>query len=198
MRYREDAGRSMVEVIGYISVLMVITASIGKMVTNAYSDYKMSKATLQVTELAGAISKAGAIDVNYDEVVNMINGDASLSDVKKAEGLKFIPTSFRHNGHKIYHAFGGVVEVSASNNKFSFTFTKLERNQCIELAVKDWSKDRFADLYSIQINTHDTLYWPVYSGSSDNALPVTRAIAAGVTDNGLCDQASNSITWTFN
>lgn len=229
-RKQQQYGRSMIEMMGYIAVVMAFTVGIGHMISGAYGDYKFSKANMQITDLANSISKAGAIEENYSLIIDMINGTGEVTNTQKAEGLKLIPSSFRVKGRKIFHAFGGEVkigipasdDVSGTNyeNKFYITFYNLNRNQCIDLAVKDWLKSKYADLYAIIINgiSGAAWYWPAYttmkttvpdeeseSGEKEVSvgytLPVKRSAVAGtsVTEDGQCkDNNSNTIMWVFN
>ena len=220
----EQCGRSMIEMMGYIAVVITLMVSIGHLITNAFNDYKTSKASLQIGEFADVISKAGAIEEDYTLIVDMINGTGGASATQKAEGLKMIPSSFRVKGRKIFHAYGGEVkvgipateDVSGINdtyqNKFYITFYNLNRTQCIELAVKDWLSNKYSDLYAIIINGSSGAgwYWPAYtsgggaSGCSGNTcvLPVKRSAVAGTDatqDDGQCkDNNGNTIMWVFN
>lgn len=197
-KIKTQSGRSMVEMMGYLAVVMVLMASIGRIVANAYGEYKISKASVQLTELSSAIVKASAIDLDYSEVVSMINGTHS-SDVKKAEGIKMIPSSFRTSSdNKIYNAFGKQVYVGVTTDKkLSIRYEGLTRDQCIALAMKDWINNKVADLYSITINDY-VWSWPIYS-TDGNVLPVKRSAVAGVEDDGQCYKATeNIIMWVFN
>ena len=211
---REQSGRSMIEMMGYIAVVMALTTSMGYLVSKVYGNYKISKASLQVSDLANVISKAGSIEANYAEIVAMVRGDNTVTinnvtkEVDKVEGRKMIPSSYRvketDSARQIYHAFGGAVTISHPNDdtsKFAITFANLNRNQCIELAMKDWMHNKYADLYSITIND-STWNWPIYGVASGNStLPIKRSAVAGVGDNdeGACsDDTSNSIMWVFN
>ena len=90
---QQQYGRSMIEMMGYIAVVMAVTMGIGHMISSAYGDYKFSKANMQITDLANAISKAGAIEENYSLIIDMINGTGGVTNAQKAEGLKIIPSS---------------------------------------------------------------------------------------------------------
>ena len=202
-----ESGRSMIEMIGYMAVVITVTASIGQLVYKAFGEYKFSKASMQATELANAITRAGAIEANYGRIVDMINGESSnIGD--NNEGLKMIPSSFRVRGRAIYHAFGGLVTVGTpsagsadTSAKFSITFSGLNHKQCVDLALKDWSKNKYVDLDSIVINTTNVWYWPIYGGGAGgNELPVKLAtVAGGENDDGQCNQGNNNnIMWVFN
>ncbi|MBR3662563.1 MAG: hypothetical protein IKN67_04715 [Alphaproteobacteria bacterium] len=192
MNQNTQSGRSMVEVMGYMVVVMLLAAGLGKIVAGAYGEYKFSKASLQLSDYAVAITKAAAIDATYEDVIQKINSGDS-------EAKKLLPSSYRVNSNKVRHAFGGEVTVGTYDaDKFYITFSGLEKDQCIELAMKDWINNRIVDLYTIKVND-DIWYWPIYH-AGDNALPITYAKVAGTTDdNGQCtDGDENSIMWVFN
>lgn len=192
MRYRTfESGRSMVEMMGYMAVAMTLIVAVGRIVSNAFEEHRYSVASVQLGDLAAAISAAGAMETDYSAVVNNVKS--------------YVPTSFRVAGNNIYHTFGGKVIVSVpgtDKDKFAIEYKGLRRKQCIELGMKSWERNRNVDLYGIIVNGSG-YYWPVYkSGVSDTyKLPMTRARLTGTSDgdNGACDKASdNEITWIFN
>ena len=99
-----ERGRSMVEMMGYLAVMMAVVIAIGRIVTNAFDTHRYSTATLQLTELATSIVKAGAIDVDYREILQDINGEGNENGLNGANGenkMNLIPSSFRRAGNKI-------------------------------------------------------------------------------------------------
>lgn len=215
----------MVEIMGYMVVTMFLIAGVAKIVTSAYGEYKLSQASMQISDFAGTVVKASAADVNYVEIINIINGKSasggnSQSSLEEKERKRLIPKSFRVIGNDIYNVFGGEVLVgvpSSDDNielpgdKFYIQFFGLDRDQCISLMSKEWSNNRVVDLYAIVLNG-DSLnggsywFWPIYhpiKTSGEHALPVQMAEVAGTGDgtnaNGLCkDETENNIMWVFN
>ena len=204
-----QSGRSMVEMMGYLMVTMSLIVAIGSIVSSAFDNHKYSVASLQLGELVGGIVKSSAIDVDYTQVINNIN----------AGKREFIPNTFRVVGTKIYHAFGGEVSVGTCasttsefckdrEDKFFVVYDNLSRKQCIELALKDWSKNQYADLYALIIGSN-VWYWQAYgtgdlkssSGSGNvKAFQVQRSQLTGTsdTDTGACANSGNKIIWVFN
>lgn len=210
LKETQQSGRSMLEMMGYMGVVIVIVAGISKLVNNVFGEFRMSEASNQLTELSTAIVQASAIDIDYKDVINAIKNGT-------AEGKKVIPSSFRVSGsganQKIYHALGGNVAVGITSdeacsladtcNKFTITFEGLSREQCIELAMKDWQSNKISDLYAIVINNKYYWYWPIYTAftASDTikSLPVVRSAVAGTDSEGECETGrTNSIMWMFN
>lgn len=192
-----QSGRSMIEVMGYMAAVMAVIAGVSKIITGSYNQYKLSKASIQVSDLASVIVKASTVDPNYDDIIK------SIKDGTK-EGRRLLPTSFKMNeSKKIYHAFGGEATLGILNDKFTITFTGLTREQCIELGMKEWINNKIVDLYGIDINGNQWA-WPIYADTTSgiSALPTKRSALAGkdLNDNGQCNKPgkSNSIMWIFN
>ena len=192
-----QSGRSMIEVMGYMAAVMAVIAGVSKIITGSYNQYKLSKASIQVSDLASVIVKASTIDPNYDDTVDAIKQDTN-------KGRRLLPSSFKmDNDKKIYHAFGGEATLGILNDKFTITFTGLTREQCIELGMKEWINNKIVDLYGIDINGNQWA-WPIYADTTSgiSALPTKRSALAGkdLNDNGQCNKPgkSNSIMWIFN
>lgn len=199
-----QSGRSMIEVMGYMAAVMAVIAGVSKIITGSYNQYKLSKASIQVSDLASVIVKASTVDPNYNDTVDAIKNGTDT-------GLRLLPSSFKMDNKKIYHAFGG--EVALGNppkddgegydlSKFYIKFENLTREQCIELGMKEWINNKVVDLYGITINGHDWT-WPIYAGTTSgiSALPTKRSALAGkdLNDEGQCKPGkSNSIMWIFN
>ncbi len=210
---KTQTGRSMIEMMGYLMVAMGVIIAVGRIVSSAFDTHKYSVASLQLTELVGTMVRSSAIDVDYTEVVDKV----------KEGKRELIPNSFRVVGSgsntKIYHAFGGTVEVGIFDDnpeRFFVRYNSLSKKQCVELALKDWHRNQYADLFAVAVGTW-TWYWQTY-GSGDNLsnalsfssnetcsgkvcrLPTTRAKLTGVGDNdGQCtDGRNNTVTWVFN
>ena len=192
-----QSGRSMIEVMGYMAAVMAVIAGVSKIITGSYNQYKLSKASIQVSDLASVIVKASTVDPNYDDTVDAIKQGTN-------KGRRLLPSSFKmDNNKKIYHAFGGEATLGILNDKFTITFTGLTREQCIELGMKEWINNKIVDLYGIDINGNKWT-WPIYADTTSgiSALPTKRSALAGkdLNDEGQCTKPgkSNSIMWIFN
>ena len=249
MNYKiSEKGRSMVEMMGYLMVMMSVIIAIGKIVSSAFNNHRYSTATVQLTDLATSMVKAAALDVDYTFVLKDILGASGnepsdcLSGghyVIKSDGdtMKIIPPSFRKAGNKLYHVFGGEVGICKSTFKecagvansngqcpgdlkarvdqFSITYAGLNKKQCVELAMKNWQKNQYVDLYAIIINGKNNWFWTAYGDENGTAVkldegkcdtagttcafPIKRAKLSGVGKNdGQCKENNNTVTWVFN
>ena len=186
-----ETGRSMVEMLGYMVVVVSIIMAVSKIISSAFEQHKYSQASIQLGELATSITRTAAVDPNYEDLINGINN-------KNSEAMKVIPPSFSVNDGKIYNAFGGEVEINLEGtNSFYIEYAGLSRKQCIELAMKNWQQNKVVNLKSITINQNDQWFWPSYQTDDDCCtLPVTREKVAGVDDEGQCSE-DNTIRWIF-
>lgn len=222
----------MVEMMGYLMVMMSVIVAIGKIVSSAFNNHRYSTATMQVTDLATSMVKAAALDVDYTFVIEDVNGDNKM---------KIIPPNFRKVGKKLFHVFGGEVKIEESPNydpdcceemgycdekckrkdQFSITYAGLNKKQCIELAMKNWTKNQYVDLYAVYINDIGW-FWLAYGDSKGKgdeltqldsgecgkdadgkticAFPMKRSILTGTGGDsvGQCAESGNNITWVFN
>lgn len=206
-----QSGRSMIEVMGYMAAVMAVIAGVSKIITGSYNQYKLSKASIQVSDLASVIVKASTVDPNYNDTVDAIKNGTDT-------GLRLLPSSFKMDNKKIYHAFGGEVTLGhppyenehnnehntcCDLNKFYIKFENLTREQCIELGMKEWINNKIVDLYGININGNKWT-WPIYADTTSgiSALPTKRSALAGkdLNDEGQCNQPGkgNFIMWIFN
>ena len=157
----EEAGRSMVEMLGVLAIVGVLSIGGISGYSKAMAKFKLTKAQDQITMLLMNIRTAFATSPNYDGLNNTsaVNYNIAPGDM--------VPGG---SGSKINHAFGGDVTVkvtdsSGSEDKtagqyFFIKLDKLGREACVSLATSDWGTD---GLVSMTVN----------DGSSD----VTKAAA---------------------
>ena len=201
-----QAGRSMVEVMGYMVVSMFLIAGVAKIVAGAYGEYKLSQAVIQLSDLAGVIVRVSAADSSYEATVNLLRSGS-------AEAKRLVPKSYRYDSSagKIYNVFGGEVQISVPINpirtdhggdQFAIQYFGLDKEQCIALMTKEWINNRVVDLYAIALNNSNYWFWPIYHPDqylAEHTLPVQVIEVAGTGDgDGLCAESNNNILWVFN
>ena len=217
LKKQTQVGRSMIEIMGYMVVATFLMAGVAKIITSAYGEYKLSQASMQISDFAGVIVKASAADVSYEGIINIIKGKSAKggstqSELEAKERKRLIPRSFRIIGEKLYNVFGSEVSVSIPDgdisdhpgDQFAIQISDVDKDQCITLMSKEWANNRVVDLYAIVLNSNNYWFWPIYhpiKNSGERALPVKIADVAG-TDSGtnaegLCKD-ENNIMWVFN
>ena len=177
MKQISECGRSMIEVIGVLAIIGVISVALAKTIMSVYDKYKISRVTQQITELKKNISN------RY-----VANGDYSIIDISEMLTENIVPADMKNSG-TVEHSFGGAVTIFGDTDTYSVTFPRLTQQACVELALMNWVFSGDSDLFRLKIN--DTEFnWPIVN-SAGAQLPVTASDAmTACSDNA-------TITWTF-
>lgn len=186
---QEQSGRTMLEAIGYISVMIAVTIALTATVNSGYDRFRTGRINQQLVDLKKVISQRYVAAENYKDV-----SFQTLVDEK------IVPHDMVGKHNRPTHAFGGFVSIGkAGNNElYVITFQDVPQKACIELGSKLWVVNDGSDLYSMTINSI-TWAWNEYNpdffaGSIRNhLLPATVADVSKA-----CNQKSNNIRWSFN
>lgn len=177
----DEKGSTMLEVIMVFGIIAVLSVGVIMLVNKVMDRYKVSVAGTQIQTLRKNISNRYLATGSYKDVT-MSNVDDLFAD-----GV--IPKNMYSNG-KLYHAFGGTVQISGTNNgKFNVSFVNLSKKACVELAMLNWKVDDTSFLDSLNIGAIDYTWVP--SGITSHILPIKIEEA-----DDLCGDGS-TITWTF-
>ena len=182
----EQSGRTMIEAIGYISIMITITVALTTAVNTGYNRFRLGRVNQQLVDLKKVISQRYVAAENYKDV-----SFQTLVDEK------IVPHEIRDGKH----AFGGSVMIGSANSTGSvyfILFDKLPRQACIELGSKLWVVNDGSDLYAMTINSKASWVWKnnqdLVSGITNNK----RYLPATVTDvTEACTEDSNNIHWFF-
>ena len=136
----EQAGRSMVEMLGVLAIIGVLSVGGISGYSKAMAKFKLTKAQDQISMLLMNIRTAFATSPNYGGLTN-----SAAIDYNIAPGDMIVGSS------GINHAFGGAVSVSACNASgtdatsngqyFYIQLDHLGREACVSLATSDWGTD---------------------------------------------------------
>ena len=177
----EQSGRSMVEMLGVLAIIGVLSVGGISGYSKAMAKYKLTKAQDQMAMILINIRTAFASAPSYNGLnnsngilMNIIPGDMLPSGIGKASGT-------------VKNAFGGDVTLAASedNTQFKITFSGLGKEACSSLGSSDWGSD---GLVSVAINDATYSY-----GSDVLPIPPGTAIADCDAEGG----ATNEIVWTY-
>ena len=189
----EERGSTLVETLGVIAILFVVSSGVWKVISSGMNRYRMSQAVSQLQSLQKNIVRRYAAAGNY----NALSGGNILEEFHKD---KLLPAQMAYANGKAYHTFGGEITVNVgqivgwgeSSYSFKITYKNLTAPQCAEMASISWVGNDFANIVSIQVGT-SKFEWPSSSSSdSDNVLPLTRAKASSV-----CAGGSKDVIWEF-
>ena len=169
----EQNGRSMVEMLGVLAIIGVLSVGGISGYSKAMAKFKLTKAQDQLTMLLMNIRTAYATSPSYSGLssANAINYNLAPSDMI--------------SGTSLHNAFGGNVVLATSNDNlnFSISFEGLGKETCASLASTDWGTDGLVSI-TLTDNTPHTV----------DQLPISLPDAFSGCSS---EVANNTITWTY-
>ncbi|HCU58744.1 MAG TPA: hypothetical protein DIC64_02050 [Alphaproteobacteria bacterium] len=206
-------GRTFIETIAYIMVMITVTVSFASLVSRGYYKYECSAIQQELTDLKKTISMRYSIDgqyanVKWDDLCEDGIGPRSLmpericsEDDEKVQ--------CRCSSQRGLHTFDGPVNIGPSDcnssnthcNTFFIEFKELPQDICAQLASKAWDTMDGSDLDRLKVN-NTTWGWPNSPitdengnrNQADKEFPVLVDDAIGACIEGY----ENKITWYFN
>ena len=166
----EQSGRSMVEMLGVLAIIGVL--SVG-----GISGYSKAMAKYKINQ---------CLDHNQ----------TSFADATTANIIALgIPTADMLNaaGNAMVNPFNGGITVNpgAASTSFTITYSGFDKNTCQSIALADWGASASSGLISLKINNGTAHTW---GGAANASLPLSISRAAAECSNAT---NTNSITWEY-
>ena len=179
----EQSGRSMIEALGYISVMIMLTIALTASVNSGMNRFKLGRINQELVDLKKAISQRFVAAENYKDIsFDTLNND------------KVIPNSLRNKRH----SFGGDVSIGKGDENgstFYIEFKDVPAIACAELGSRLWIVNDGSDLDAMDINGK-TWAW-AYSTSVDHSNYELPAKATDIAT--ACKKGNeNKLKWVFN
>lgn len=198
----EQTGRSMVEMLGVLAIIGVLSVGGISGYSKAMAKYKLTKAQDQITMLLMNIRTAYATSPSYSGLTTaavaayniapgeMIVGDATIGDAGTTGTVTL-------NG-----AFGGAVNVASLGTRDSYFYIQMRAlapEACRSLASSDWGADGLVMMSvgaDAEVTLDDAAVDETCETADDNFcagdLPLGLATAAS-----QCNHSLNQITWVY-
>ncbi|MBE6451479.1 MAG: hypothetical protein E7016_05905 [Alphaproteobacteria bacterium] len=178
-----QSGRSMIEAIGYISVMIMLTTALTASVNSGMHRFKLGRINQELVDLKKVISQRFVSAENYKEV----SFDILIDE-------KIVPYDVRDKKH----SFNGGVKIGkgdANGNTFYIEFDDVPLQSCTELGTRLWVVNDGSDLDAMDINGKTWAWEYSNSVSSSNyKLPAKPTDVAKA-----CKQGNeNKLKWYFN
>ena len=181
----EQSGRSMVEMLGVLAIIGVLSVGGIAGYSKAMTKFKINKSMDQISMLVANIR-------------TLFSGQRNYSGLSNANAISFgiIPGEMDGGGAVITNAFAGDVTLGTTgvngNNDAGFTikYDGLGQEACVTMATSDWGSGSSSGLISMTVSASDT-GGSTYSGTD---LPVSLINAA---NNCKCTTATCSIQWNY-
>lgn len=193
----EQSGRSMVEMLGVLAIIGVLSIGGISGYSKAMAKYRINKTLDQISTLVMNIRTLYASAVNY---AGLNNGVAVQMGIIPRDMLQAARGSTVASGINIINVYGGQIKLTAGgtdNRNFYVTYSGLPMEACVSIATADWGSQAGSGLQSIgvgasksgkdegeSLTTHEIDTLPL-------SLSVAAANCSGSGDNG------NTIKWTY-
>ncbi len=217
MKHINENGRSMVEMLGVLAIIGVLSVGGIAGYSKAMNKYKINKTTDQVSMLVANIRTLFSSQGNYDGLDN----SAAVKFGVVPEDMYEAGSS---GGLSMHNAFNGAVTIEASparagqaDEAFIIEYAGLTSEACVTVATGDWGSGQGSGLIAITAGADenaeagelssvgtalDTIYTSGSTGTAAIAIPgdatyptpmtITNAVAAC---NG--DGSTNVVAWKY-
>lgn len=177
----EQSGRSMVEMLGVLAIIGVLSVGGISGYSKAMAKFKLTKAQDQITMLLMNIRTAFSGSSNYEGLNNTTAVQLNIVPGDMLPGG--IGTAVTSSGG-IINAFSGkvVLGTAGSNQHFTLEFGGLGKETCTSLASSDWGTEGLVKM-TVNNTEHD-----------QQALPIKATTAVSECQNA---NSTNKITWEY-
>ena len=209
-----QSGRTMIEMILYISLLIVLATGIAKTIGHGFDRYAIGRTSQQVNELKKSVIQYTATSEDYKEIAcDDCTQDSDIYNPLKKNGFnkmlndKAIPYDMKHRTHQLggLIALGCATDISSSDVKnnymFYITFNTIPKAACVEILTlgQFYSEGSEADTIIVNMGEgyekafqfkHSLFDIPNAIEITQHTLTMDQAVSA-------CSQPNNTLTWIF-
>ena len=173
----EQNGRSMVEMLGVLAIIGVLSVGGIAGYSKAMTKFKINKSMDQISMLVANIR-------------TLFSGQRNYSGLSNANAISFgiIPGEMDGGGGVI--TIGTAAQNGNADAAFTIKYEGLGQEACVTMATSDWGSGSSSGLVNMTVSAADK-GGTTYSGTD---LPVTLINAAA---NCNCTTATCSIQWTY-
>lgn len=185
----EQSGRSMVEMLGVLAIIGVLSVGGIAGYSKAMTKFKINKSMDQISMLVANIRTLYSGQRNYSGLDN-----------KNAILFGIIPNEMGNSGSVITNAFAGDVEIKTAAvgtnaaGAFTIKYKGLGQEACVTMATADWGSGSSSGLVQMNVGKTEADGAKFEGTTGDSALPVSLTNAAANCD---CATAVCSIKWTY-
>lgn len=143
----DQSGRSMVEMLGVLAIIGVLSVGGIAGYSKAMAKFKLTKAMDQVSTTVTNIRTLYSGQPNYDGLTT------ATAIAMGAVGAEMLNGDKTTSASVAYNAFNGKVFISTTADKQSFivTFTGLGKEACVALGSADWGSGSGSGLVSVAV-----------------------------------------------
>ena len=153
MKYTNESGRSMVEMLGVLAIIGVLSVGGIAGYSKAMNKFKINKTTDQVSMLVANIRTIYSTQGNYD---GLDNANAISFGVIPNDMIKTSTDGSGKTSTDLRNAFGGSVIIAAAEARegsykeaFTIEYNGLSDEACVTLATGDWGSGQSSGLLGV-------------------------------------------------
>ena len=191
----EQSGRSMVEMLGVLAIIGVLSVGGIAGYSKAMAKFKLSKAMDQVTTIVTNIRTLYASQPSYSDLTTEVAIRIGAIPTEMLNGVS--PTS----ATAVYNAYSGKVGVFSSTDgtDFGILFLGLGKEACVALLTADWGRESGSGFVTVGANSSASI------SSNLNSSSIGRILGNGKKDMTLSDATTlcdgtgdtNNVAWQF-
>ena len=166
-KYKEQSGRSMIEMLGVLAIIGVLSVGGIAGYSKAMNKFKTNQVADQVSMLIANIKTMYAQQSSYEGLNNVTAVDMGLvpDELGTTAGRGEAGTGTnKHATQELTNSFNGQVYISATtsvkgkndNLAFYIIYTGLSKEACITLATNDWGSSFSSGLIGMQAKGGET------------------------------------------
>lgn len=184
----EQSGRSMVEMLGVLAIIGVLSVGGIAGYSKAMAKFKTSKALDQVSTTVANVRTLYSGQPNYSGL------NTEIAIQMGAIGAEMLSGQSPTSASTAYNAFNGSVTISATtvsgrtNGGFELVFSGLSKEACVQMASSDWGSGSGSGLVSVQAGS------AAAGTTASGTLPLNLATAAGGCNS---EGDTNKVTWVY-
>lgn len=185
----EQNGRSMVEMLGVLAIIGVLSVGGIAGYSKAMTKFKINKSMDQVSTLVANIRTLYSGQRNYAGLTNT-----------SAISYGVVANEMGNSGSDITNAFAGNVTIATvatdgdAAGAFTIKYDGLGQEACVTMSTSDWGSGSSSGLVSMNVGATDGDGAEFKGSTGANAIPVSLTNAA---TNCACAEATCSIKWTY-
>lgn len=186
----EQSGRSMVEMLGVLAIIGVLSVGGIAGYSKAMAKYKTNQTLDQLSML---ITNIRTLYATQSSFAGLDNANAIAFGVVSSDMIKKTTTGSGTSAvtsEDLKNPFNGEVTIKVDGTDpamFTVAYGGLDKSACITIATTDWGGSAASGLVSIEIEGGTVHSWTA------GTLPVSLVDAAGE-----CEENDNTITWKYN
>ena len=163
----EQSGRSMIEMLGVLAIIGVLSVGGIAGYSKAMMQYKINKTTDQISQIVGNIRTLFSSQKNY---IGLNCTNCSRSTAGAINKAHLVPDEMWNSSGHIENPFGGSVWLMPANKKqsndykaFAITLYDLPEEACMSLSTYDWGSGSSSGLMAVSVNNGTTDMYDGYS-----------------------------------